>query len=345
MKRVGLAKGLILGTMLAAAQSAQALEPDVNLSGTFGLSLSYFDKSNDSGIAEVSDVDLENNASNFRLTAAAQDVGIRAFIAYERGAETEEFGIEQVREFFGGVSGKYGTLLYGRKATDYRLAGERLDPFYNTSMAGFNGSFASEGGGYGLSNLTNGFTSNTIAYRSPVFFGFSGNVAAYINDDPDTGNGEETDYAAGLGYANSDWLGLDVGVQYLSINGGVVALSPGDSDNLRVHGSIGQKLWAVGLSFEIVDVGAEQDPRKYAFVSGSYQLLEDLRLALSYGNVKDTPDGIGFDGNGATVGAFYDLTKNLTTYAALRYVALDNTTEDTNFTVASGVKFVFDVDL
>lgn len=349
---------LVIGLLLAAIQPAQALEPDVNLSGTFALSLSHFN--NDSTLGRFSDTELENNASNFRLTAAAQEVGLRAFMAYERGASNDSLNIEEVREFFGGLSGAYGTLIYGRKGTDYKLSGERLDPFYNTSVAGFNGQFANsindnlptaEGASYGLSNLTNGFTSNTISYRSPALYGFGANAAVYVNDN-DTTTSDEADYALGIGYANSAWSGLDVGLQALSINGNVVTNSPaGDGEAYRLHASIGEKLWALGTSFELVDVESETDPRKYAFVSGSYQWFEDLRLALAYGNVSDTgtapgaPPTANIDGNGVSLGVFYDLTKNLSSYAAARYVTLDDNNQDETITGAVGVKFVFDVDL
>jgi predicted porin len=342
VKKVALAAGL----GLAVAQPALALDPDVNLSGTFGYSLSWF--KNSAVGNDFTDVDAENNGSNFRISAAAQERGIQAFIAYERGASNDQTNVEDVREFFGGISGSLGTVLYGRKATDYRISGQRLDPFFNTSVAfGYNavgnGGFASEGASYGLSNLTNGFTSNTIALRSPNWGGFTVNAAGYINENrSNVGVGDEPDYALGVGYANGEWLGLDVGVQALDLNGNVVTNAPGESTAYRLHASVGQKLWAAGLSLEVVDVQSEPDPRQYAFASASYQVLEDLRLALALGSVSDSP---GFDGTGATFGAFYDLTRNLGTYAALRYVDLDNGTENKTTTVACGVKFVFDVDL
>lgn len=331
------------------APAAFALEPEVNLSGTFGLSLSSYDY--DSLTLPRRDTDVENNASNFRLTAAAQDVGIRAFIAYERGASndrsTAEGGAaEDVREFFGGVSGAWGTLVYGRKATEYRVAGERLDPFFNTSVSGFNGQFASEGAGYGLSNLTNGFVANTIAGRSPSFFGFSANAAAYINEQ-DTTTGDEADYGWGLGFAKSEWLNLDAGLQVLDVNSTapVITTAPGPTSAYRLHASLGANLWAAGVSYEIVDVEAEPDPRHYVFVAGSYQVLESLRLAASYGGVDNTNPATGFNGNGGTLGVFYDVTNNLTAYAAARVVELDNAEEASSTTLATGVKFVFDVDL
>jgi hypothetical protein len=336
VKRVVTAVGL----SLCVALPARALEPDVNLSGTLAMSLSYLENS-DNG-QDFTDVDLENNGSNFRITAAAQEVGIRAFMAYERGAETEQFLIEQVREFYGGVSGTYGTVLYGRKATDYRLAGERLDPFYNTSVVGVGGTFAAEGASYGLSNLTNGYTSNTVSVRTPAFYGFSGNVAAYLSDNnSNQGTGDKADYAAGIGYANSEWLGLDVGIQALDVNGPVVPTAPGESTAVRLHASLGEKLWAVGLSYEVLDVAALPDPSQYGFVSGSYQLLEKLRLAATIGTVENaTAEGLGF-----SLGAFYELMHNLTAYTAVRRVDLSGGLENHATTVAGGLKFVFDVDL
>jgi len=339
-------KRIALGTVLmTAALPALALGPDVNLSGTFGLSLSWYEDHTDT--LDTTDVDVENNGSNFRITAAEQEVGIRAFAVYERGASNDQLGVEDVREFFGGVSGQIGTVVYGRKATDYRLAGERLDPFYNTSAASFNGLFAAEGASFGLSNLTNGYTSNTIAYSSPVWGGFSGNFAAYVNNNNNQqGIGDEADFGAGLAYANSEWLGLDAGVQLLDLNGGNVVTGspspPAESSAIRAHASLGKKLWTVGLSYEQVDVEGEPDPRKYAFLSGSYQLFEELRLAATAGSVSDTPT---FDGAGGSVGMFWDVTRNLTAYWALRYVTLDNVANEDNATLAGGVKFVFDVDL
>lgn len=336
MKRLALA-----GALLAAAAPAAALDPEVNLSGNFALSLSH--DQNRSRVARTTDVDVENNGSNFRLAAAATEAGVRAFMAYERGASNDQVGVEDVREFFGGASGRYGMLLFGRKATDYRLAGERIDPFYDTSVAGFNGLFASEGTSYGLSNLTNGYASNTLLARTPTADGFSGNVAAYVNDNNSQGAGDKADYALGAGYTNPAWLDLDVGVQTLDLNGHVVAPSPaGNSTAVRLHGSIGGRLWALGASIERIDAVVEDDPRKYYFVAGSWQVLPALRLAAALGGVKDSPS---HDGVGGTIGGFYDLTRHLGTYVAVRHVGLTNGNDDKTTTLAAGVTFRFDVDL
>jgi predicted porin len=336
---------LALGLM-GAAVPALALQPDVNLSGTFALSLSWYE--DHTATLDTTDVDLENNGSNFRIGASAQEAGIRAFAVYERGASNDQLGVEDVREFFGGVSGRLGTLVAGRKATEYRLSGQRLDPFYNTSAASFNGTFAAEGASFGLSNLTNGYTSNTVAYGSPVFGGFTVNAGAYVNNNNNNqGVGDEADFALGIAYANSDWLGLSAGLQYLDINGNVVtSTAAGESQALRAHASLGRQLWTFGASVEALDVALEEDPRIYGFLSGSYQLYETLRVAATLGQVRDTRDPVvATEGSGGTVGLFWNLTQNLETYAALRYVTLDNAAEQDNATLATGMKFTFDVDL
>src|SRR5687767_1877762 len=92
VKRVVLAFGL-----LGAALPASALQPEVNLRGTFALSLSWYE--DHTTTIDTTDVDLENNGSNFRIAASAQETGIRAFAVYERGASNDQLGVEDVREF------------------------------------------------------------------------------------------------------------------------------------------------------------------------------------------------------------------------------------------------------
>jgi len=343
VKRSILAVGLMSATLPALAAG-----PDVNLAGTFAISLSWYEQHNDPDI-DTTDVDLENNGSNFRITAATQDVGIRAFAVYERGASNDRQGsdAEAVREFFGGVGGQYGTLVTGLKATEYRLSGQRLDPFYNTSVASFDGGFSAEGASYGLSRLTTGYASNTVAYTSPVLYGATVNVATFVTDnDSDDGVGDEPDFAAGIGYANSDLWGLDAGVQVLDINSNVVLYAPQAGSAVRAHVSFGQGLWTAGASYELIDADFLTDPRQYAFLSGSYQLFEALRLAATAGMVNAGDDDVATpDGVGGSLGMFWDVTKNLNAYWALRYVTLDTADNEDNATLAAGAKFTFDVDL
>lgn len=335
MKRYALASVMAL----AVAGPASAVETDVVLSGSFGASVSYFETDNNG-----SDFDVENNASSIGLFGSAQEGGIRAFVNYERGFDrfnntsTNTEDRDFVREFFGGVThADYGTVTLGRQSTAYKRSGVRIDPFYDTSLTGINERFANEGASFGLSNLTNGFTSNTLAYASPAFGNWSGNVAVYANDNGSAQGDNDNDFGIGGTYEDID-AGYHVGAQYLDVNGNVVFGFPVPGGQaLRVSGGYGQNNWSLGASAEIVDIDAG-DKRKYLFVSGTYQWNADLQLAAAVGSTKDTP----FDGEAITLGAFYEVFKNFNTYAGLKFAMLD---PDDTMTIATGLRYSFEVDL
>ncbi len=322
---------------LFAASTASAIETDVVLSGSFAASVSYF--SPDPG---SSDFALKNNASQIGIFASAQQQGYRGFINYERGFDrfsatsTNTDDRDFVREFFGGIShASYGTLSIGRQSSAYKLSGRRLDPFYDTSLAGFNGQFFNEGASFGLSNLTNGFTSSTASYTSPVIFeGISVNGAYYFKDGNDS-----NDFGLGGSYENVGY-DLTAGIQYVRSEGQVVYGFPAPGGNaVRAHAGWGGLAdWNFGVSLEYVDIEGVEDGRKYGFASATYQLTPELKLAAAIGDTADTP----FDGQGATLGAFYTFFKDLTVYTGGRYVTLDAVD---SFTLATGISYTFDVDL
>jgi len=317
--------------------SAYAVETDVVLSGAFAASGSYFD-SDTAG----SDIALKNNASQLGIFASAQERGYRGFVNYERGFDRFNSGSTNtddrdfVREFFGGVShASYGTLTLGRQSTAYKLSGRRLDPFYDTSLSGFNGQFSNEGASFGLSNLTNGFTSNTIAYSSPVITqGLSANAAFILKDGSDS-----NDYALGGSYENVEH-DLTAGVQFLHADGPVIFGFPAPGGNAaRLHAGYGGLTdWSFGGSFEYVDIDGVENARKYFFASATYLFRPDLKFAAAFGDTVDTP----FDGQGLSAGAFYTVFKDLTVYGGARYVTLDAVN---TFSIATGISYTFDVDL
>lgn len=333
MKRFAMAGAFAL----VSAVPAYAVETDVVLSGSFAASGSYFDSD-----AAGSDIALKNNASQIGIFASAQEQGYRGFVNYERGFDrfsatsTNTDDRDFVREFFGGIShATYGTLSIGRQSTAYKLSGRRLDPFYDTSLAGFNGQFFNEGASFGLSNLTNGFTSNTASYTSPVIMeGLSANAAFFLRDGNDS-----NDYALGGSYENVEH-DLTAGVQYVRSEGQVVFGFPAPGGNAtRLHAGYGGVTdWNFGASFEYVDIEGVSEGRKYFFGSATYQWLPDVKLAAAIGDTMDTP----FDGQGLTAGVFYTFFKDLTAYAGARYISLDTSN---NFSIATGISYTFDVDL
>ena len=350
MKKTAVAVAASALAVLFAAP-AQALETDANLYGDFRLSLGYFDSD-----ATQRDTDIDNNNSHGGLRVLVREGDLAAFVQYERLLDNGTSDGELTRQFFGGVVTEYGTLGYGRQATAYKLAGQKLDPFYNTSVAGISGAVGTlNGASYGQSALTNdsvgsGFINNQIAYVSPSLHGLTLNAAVFVDDGE--GDAEEHDYAAGAEYAIE---GITLGVQALGITSGSVDGSVANFSNIgltgpavelnavRYYGAYATENWGVGASYETLDLKAGLPDREYGFVSAWYGLTDKLRIAAAYGHTEDTP----FEGDGYTLGASYTFLPNLNVYLAGRFVERDNAAaqpSDTT-TAALGVSYTFDLDL
>lgn len=328
MKKVYFA-GLLI---LVVSHQAMALETSANLGVDFNYSLSRYGASN-----EDSDLATKNNASKFHIGASAEDGDVRAILYYERDASNDGSNAEGVREFYAGLEKtQYGQLLFGRKSSDYKLAGAALDPFGDTSVAGIDGKFSNVGASYGLSNLTNGSTPNTIAYRSPDRAGFTANIDTYIDDR--TGGQEKHDYGGGIHYA-FEGQNAGAGIQYLRLNGAEVAGAPGTGSAYRVHASWAYAPYKLGASYEILNLDEITTSEKYIFIAGSYVLCSGTTLAVSFGNTSGTP----FDGNGITVGAFHEIFPRLSLYLAGRNVWLES--GDKTNTIATGIRFSFEADI
>ncbi len=336
-----------------ASNPALAIETDASLYGDFRLSLGYFDSD-----ATDDDTDVDNNNSHAGLRLMAKEGDLAAFVQYERLLDNDDGTSEGelTRQFFGGVTGKYGTLGYGRQATAYKVAGQKLDPFYNTSVAGISGATGTiNGASYGQSALTNdtvgsGFINNQIAYVSPVISGVRVNAVVFLDDAG--GESEEHDFGAGIEFSQD---GLTLGVQALDLQSGSTAGSAQNFSNIglvgaaaelnavRYYAALADKSWGVGASYETLDLKAGLPDRAYTYVAGWYGLSDKLRVALGYGNTNDTP----FEGDGYTLGASYTVMENLNVYLAGRFVERDNAAAQPSDTqsYALGVSYTFDIGL
>lgn len=348
-RKVGAAA--LLGLLASGAAQAQKVEL------TFGGYLAGSVRDLDSDFEPVEDnFEGTNNGSHLNLKLALNSESFVTSFVYERGLRNDKAGIEPDRQLYLAVDGPYGQITAGKRASDYRIAGERLDPFYDTSVVGFNARAMSEGASYGLSNLTNAFSRNGIAYRSPELLGgLQVNGGAFIGTE-DAPN-DKTDFGGGAAYTLRDALGegtlLSLGAQYLKIeNPAAFALgnsrandrapiggSPGESENVRVHGALTTAKFSLGASFEHIDVKAEPEARGYVFVSGTYALRETTRLAVSYGYLDFKTGSPALSGNGYSVGLFQSFGKNLNGYIAGRRVSLDGPGDTTS--IAAGVSINF----
>ncbi|MDP3856162.1 MAG: hypothetical protein Q8Q73_00220 [Stagnimonas sp.] len=338
------------------ALPAHAVEAELKLNGYFAGSLrkleTHFEPQEDQW-------EGTNNASRISLAGFVKNDYARLFAAYDRGLRNDKNGIEQVRQVYAGVDTAYGQLLGGKKASEYRLSGERLDPFYDTSVVGFNGLAQSEGASYGLSNLSNGYSRNMIAYSTPALFGMLRlNGAAFINDKSAPNDTE--DYSGG-GSLSLPGLGEDssatVGAQYLKIRNPAafavgnptrnellgVGGSPGLSTSYRAYAAYTMPRFSLGLSYENVDVKAEPDPRQYLFAAGTYALTDSIRVAASYGHLAFKSGSPDLSGDGYSLGLFRKVSDSINTYIAARRVDLDGPGSSTS--IAAGVSVNFDIKL
>lgn len=338
---------------LALSSTAMAQAPEVVLGGYLAGSVRDLDSD-----FEPTEDDFEgtNNASHVNLKVSYKTELLTGFAFYERGLRNDKAGIEPDRQLYLGADTAYGRLTLGKKASAFREAGERLDPFYDTSVTGFNARAMSEGASYGLSNLTNAFSRNGIAYTSPELFdGLQLNGGVFIGDDG--APNDEVDSAAGAVYSLKGLGGesnvLSGGVQYLKIENSSpfvlgdsrindrtpVGGTPGESDNVRVHGSFTTPQYSLGVSFEHIDVKAEAKARGYLFVAGTYAINDLTRLAVSYGHLDFKTGSPALSGDGFSLGVFRKFNDYLNGYVAGRKVTLDGPGDTTSIAIGLSISF------
>lgn len=342
-----------LGVFMVASSQAFAAGTEIVVSGKLAGSARYLD----SDYEGADEFKLVNNASRVSLGVQTTTGDFQWFGVVEAGEKNQKAGIDALRQLYAGVETPVGAFVVGRKASDYRLSGESLDPFYDTAIAGFNGREAREGAGYGLSNLTNGFSHTTLAYTSPALFGaLRLNAAAYLSSEDEPN--DQVDYAAGAEYSMPGFGAdhrLDLGVQYIKIENpaafaagnparnGLLTVggSPGESDSYRAYASYATAQFTLSASYESVDVAAEPEARAYSFVSGTYALCERTQLAASYGWLDFETGSPALSGTGVSLGVFQELLPNLKGYIAARQISLDAAGDAT--TAAVGFTYSFSV--
>lgn len=287
-----------------------------------------------------------DNASRGELRAVFNFAPVRIAATYERGLRNDRAGIMPERQRNLTLDSALGNLLIGDAPSAFRVAGERLDPFFDTALSGFNGRVLGEGAGYGLSNLTNSVTRNSLAYTTPELFGgLKLNAGGYLGtkDAPN----DEIDRAIGVAYEFKNLFGegnvLQLGAQGLQIeNPTAFALgnsrlnrrspvggSPGESDNIRLHAAFATPRFSLGISGEHIDVKAEPKARGYLLTSATVALNANLRLAASYGKLDFKTGSPTLSGDSYALGLFARLSDNLNGYIGARRTLLDNNTDST----------------
>jgi predicted porin len=308
-------KKILLVTAVAAACCAPvAAMADATIYGQFRYSVNSADSDDGAG----SSLSGEDNVSLFGLKAEAKGDSVTAFAHLQTGANADAAGTAFAqRFFFGGLKGDFGSVAYGRMSTAYKMVGFNMDPFYNLTHVGADGTLSKQLATYGLSGANNGFTDNAIQYTSPLMSGLQVNVGLYIDDS------DQDDHGTGVGisYAAD---GISAGVQFVSNDKtATVAALCADCDAVRVHGGYKADVWSVDASFETVDVNAAGDDKSYMFIVGKYNATKETELVMTVGTVSDDNDGAD-EGTGFTLGAFQTVAPKTQVYLSYSTASLDN---------------------
>jgi hypothetical protein len=331
--RIGLAAAigaLCLGTAgVAAAQATNSIY------GNFRYSFNHVDSN------EIdSNIQADNNASRLGFRGETTGGALTAFYQLEGGIPNDnEFdGQWRTRFYQAGVKGGFGAVTVGRTSPAYKLAGSALNPFTDTSVAGVTGGYAASGAAYGLSNMTNSYANNTLAYTSPKLGPVVLNAAVYVAEEDANGDSDH-DYAAGVSFAQGSFA---AGAQYYQT--GEDGQRPwgtnagADQKAYRVHGSFGAGPIKLGLSVEMLDPDVG-DEVMYGFLAGTYSVLPTTRISASFGMVDDGPnEGIGYN-----VGIFHDVVPNTSVYALYSKADLDNRDDTDVFSL--GMVYNFNMSL
>lgn len=195
----------------------------------------------------------------------------------------------------------YGSLLIGQMTTPYKAAGKNGDPFWDTAAG-----TVKAGNNFGFSDMTRGFTPNSIVYTTPGI----GNI--YLNVGY-TGTNSQGDIHEGIEYKTSNSV---LGVQYVNMGEtSYIANSNGSKEAVRLYGRQTFSSWS--LSGSIENVSKESGVKENFYnVSLQKKIVDFGRFALSYGQISDARlkliNGSIHEGDGAglSAGGFYNLTSN-----------------------------------
>lgn len=277
-----------------------------------------------------------NNASRFGVRARAEGSGLTVFADLQTGVNVDAGsagGIFTQRYYLAGVRGGFGTVTLGRHSTAYKMAGLRLDPFYDTSTLSAGGGVPSTGlfagASFGLSNLTNGWTDRALTYTSPALGGITGYAAAYLDTE------SEHDYGLGAEYRSD---GLGAGVQYYDAGSDRNwAQTAGVDHALRGHASYTRSGWSLGATYERLQAN-DGDRQGFFFASGTMEATPELTVAAAVGHVDDGPVHP-VAGTGIHAGVFYTLLPGARVHAL--YSRVDPTTGAARSNLALGLTYGF----
>jgi len=306
-------KKIILAAAIASVLAPLSAVADTKIYGALRLSAVSGDNSNDGG----NDSGVTDNASRIGIKGSyGTDGGLTGFVHIQEGVQTDVNGGAAFsnRFAFAGVKGGFGKVVLGRLSSPYKMAGLKVDPFYDTSAGPLNG-----GSNYGLSTLTNGFLNNVVGYVSPKLGGsVTLNVVAVLDKDDDAANLIPTALQPAGFNANSNKF--NIGATYSA--SGITASLQHITEVEATRATIGYKAgpFGLGLSYEDLANGDQ------TYLSGTYKVAPKTTVAVGIGSVSNTGAGPNVRddaGDGYSLGVFHKLAPKTTLTAMLSEVDYD----------------------
>ena len=270
--------------------------------------------------------------------------GIKAVFQFENSVAFDNTGgTWAARDSFVGLTGGFGTVVLGTLTGPTRALGAAMDVNAGATGIGANsGIIGKTGGGNGLSDwgacgksstCTSVFDtrwSNSIAYVSPTFSGFTG-VAAYVANE---NKNNELDakaslwgYDVGLTYANGPWFAG------LSFNEASTGTDTGlDKTNvLRLGGKYDAGNWSVRLMWEKTKMkwndGYKETQSKWG-LGGTFNVTQAGKIIAQYYRANDVnPSDGSWNDSGAKlfeVGYEHSLSKRTMLKATYAQIANDD---------------------
>ena len=166
MKRLnyflGLGAMLIMASLQAQADH-HAMADGNKIYGDFRVSMMNNEVGSADGI-----VSFDNNASRLGFKGKKTDGKMTVKYAIETALNNDGAAVDAfaTRYMYAGLGYEgAGMLKFGQMSTPYKLAGQNLDPFYDTSAG-----TTTTGANFGLSGYTNGFAVNSLHYYSCLLY-------------------------------------------------------------------------------------------------------------------------------------------------------------------------------
>ena len=281
--------------------------------------------------------------------------GMKAVFQLENGFDISNGagapGVLFDRQAFVGLSGGFGTVSLGRQYTAY-------DTLRGATNNVFDSTFAATGGAWanGVADYSNR-VNNSIAYTSPSFGGFSGQVVASVGENKLTGLSATKNHSLHLKYANGPLLvgfahqtennrnaavvavPAVVGPPAVAAVAAVAANNSADRKYNMVAASYDFGVAALQTGFNVAKQGSRDDKEFQLGVSVPFGAAS---IAVGAARSKSELGGVSTTGTGFGAAAVYNLSKRTSMYAGLNAnKAVSGTSNTKTSLVAVGVRHTF----